>query len=86
MIFGSCGNGDQSVFEIVIKNKNEVKKVSLQSKKGQAELTALSAVLHSEELLKNKLENNIYFSHQLHQPDSLFKSLNNYETIHIKTR
>lgn len=86
MIFGSSGNGDQSVFEIVIKNKNEVKKVSLQSKKGQAELTALSAVLHSEELLKNKLENNIYFSHQLHQPDSLFKSLNNYETIHIKTR
>jgi saccharopine dehydrogenase-like NADP-dependent oxidoreductase len=85
MIFGSSGNGDQSVFEIVIKNKNEVKKVSLQSKKGQAELTALSAVLHTEELLKNKLENNIYFSHQLHQQDSLLKSLNDYETIHIKT-
>ncbi|MDH6250369.1 saccharopine dehydrogenase-like NADP-dependent oxidoreductase [Chryseobacterium sp. H1D6B] len=85
MIFGSSGNGDQSVFQIVIKNKKQVKKVSLQSTKGQAELTALSAVLHAEELLKNKLENNIYFSHQLHKPDSLFKSLNDYETIYIKT-
>jgi hypothetical protein len=52
--------------------------------KRSAELTALSAVLHVEELLKNQSENKVYFSHQLHQPESLFKSLEDYETINIK--
>ncbi|WP_426278795.1 saccharopine dehydrogenase [Chryseobacterium sp. S-02] len=84
MIFGSSGNGDQSVFEIIIKNKSETKKITLQSLKGQAELTALSATLHVEELFKNQSENKVYFSHQLHQPESLLKSLEDYETINIK--
>lgn len=83
MIFGSSGNGDQSVFEIVVKDKNKSKKVSLQSTKGQAELTALSAVLHTEELLRNPHENKVYFSHQLHEPLSLLTELNAYETINI---
>ncbi|SDJ16634.1 saccharopine dehydrogenase [Chryseobacterium jejuense] len=83
MIFGSSGNGDQAVFEVVIKDKNGDKKLSLQSKKGQAELTALSAVLHTEELVRNPHENNIYFSHQLHEPLSLLSQLNAYETINI---
>lgn len=84
MIFGSSGNGDQSVFEIIVKTKNGNKKISLQSTKGQAELTALSAVLHIEELLKNNHETQIYFSHQLYQGSSLFESLNAYETINIQ--
>ncbi|SHK75597.1 saccharopine dehydrogenase family protein [Chryseobacterium polytrichastri] len=84
MVFGSSGNGDQSVFEIVVRTKNENKKISLQSTKGQAELTALSAVLHGEELLKNNHDNKIYFSHQLYQDSSLFESLNAYETINIQ--
>lgn len=84
MIFGSSGNGDQSVFEIIIKNASETQKISLQSTKGQAELTALSAVLHVEELLKNQSENKVCFSHQLHQPESLLQSLKDYETITIK--
>lgn len=83
MIFGSSGNGDQAVFEVVIKDKNGEKKLSLQSRKGQAELTALSAVLHTEELFRNPHENNIYFSHQLHEPLSLLSLLNAYETINI---
>ncbi|WES99734.1 saccharopine dehydrogenase [Chryseobacterium arthrosphaerae] len=83
MIFGSSGNGDQSVFEIVVKDKNGSKKLSLQSTQGQAELTALSAVLHTEELLKNPHENKVYFSHQLHEPLSLLEKLNAYETINI---
>ncbi|MBV8324967.1 saccharopine dehydrogenase [Chryseobacterium sp.] len=81
MIFGSSGNGDQSVFEIVIKSKNGHRKLSLQSEKGQAELTALSAVLHTEELLRNPHGNTVYFSHQLHEPLSLLAQLNAYETI-----
>lgn len=85
MIFGSSGNGDQSVFEIVIKTKNGNEKLSLQSTKGQAELTALSAVLHTEELLKKTHENKVYFSHQLHQPSSLMEKLKAYETINIKS-
>ena len=85
MIFGSSGNGDQSVFEIIIKTKSGTEKLSLQSRKGQAELTALSAVLHTEELLKNFHENNTYFSHQLHQPSLLLEKLKAYESINIKT-
>jgi len=85
MIFGSSGNGDQSVFEIIIKTKSGTEKLSLQSTKGQAELTALSAVLHTEELLKNFHENNTYFSHQLHQPSLLLEKLKAYESINIKT-
>ncbi|REC61944.1 saccharopine dehydrogenase [Chryseobacterium pennae] len=81
MIFGSSGNGDQAVFEIVVKDKNGDKKLSLQSTKGQAELTALSAVLHTEELFRNPHENNVYFGHQLHEPLSLLAQLNAYETI-----
>lgn len=83
MIFGSSGNGDQSVFEIVVKDKTGQKKLSLQSTKGQAELTALSAVLHTEELLRNPHENKVYFSHQLHEPLSLLAQLDAYETINI---
>ncbi|MFP3597250.1 saccharopine dehydrogenase [Chryseobacterium sp. SIMBA_029] len=86
MIFGSSGSGDQSVFEIVIQTKVGSRKISLQSTKGQAELTALSAVLHTEELMKRHLENAIYFSHQLHRSDSLFAALNEYETINIKIK
>nr|WP_315034226.1 saccharopine dehydrogenase [uncultured Chryseobacterium sp.] len=83
MIFGSSGNGDQSVFEIVVKDKTGYKKLSLQSTKGQAELTALSAVLHTEELLRNPHENNVYFSHQLHESLSLLTELSAYKTINI---
>ena len=81
MIFGSSGNGDQSVFEIVVKGKSGTKKISLRSSKGQAELTALSAVLHAEELMRNVHEHKVYFSHQLHEPLALLASLNEYETI-----
>ncbi|AZA49224.1 saccharopine dehydrogenase [Chryseobacterium carnipullorum] len=85
MIFGSSGKGDQSVFEIVVKSNNEVRKLSLQSTKGQAELTALSAVLHTEELLMSPHENKVYFSHQLHQPSILMDKLKAYETINIQS-
>ncbi|SHG29809.1 saccharopine dehydrogenase family protein [Chryseobacterium vrystaatense] len=84
MIFGSSGKGDQSVFEIVVKTKNGAEKLSLRSSGGQAELTALSAVLHTEELLKNSHENSVYFSHQLHQPAALLEKLKAYETISIQ--
>lgn len=84
MVFASSGNGDQSIFEIIVKTKNDSKKISLQSTKGQAELTALSAVLHGEELLKNNHDSKIYFSHELYQGSSLYDSLKAYETINIQ--
>lgn len=84
MIFGSSGNGDQAVFEIVVKTKNGHRKLSLQSLKGQAELTALSAVLHTEELLSGNHENRICFSHQLHEPSSLLEKLKACQTINIQ--
>jgi len=85
-IFGSSGNGDQSVFEIVIKDDQGEKKLSLQSKKGQAELTALAAVLHAEMLLHGDFKNKIYFAHQLHDPKKLYQSLAEYEGITIETK
>ncbi|GAA4154082.1 hypothetical protein GCM10022217_10620 [Chryseobacterium ginsenosidimutans] len=84
-IFGSSGNGDQSVFEIVIKDDQGEKKLSLQSKKGQAELTALATVLHTEMLLHTDFKNKIYFAHQLHDPIKLYQSLAEYEGITIET-
>jgi saccharopine dehydrogenase-like NADP-dependent oxidoreductase len=86
VIFGSSGNGDQSVFEIVIKDDQGEKKLSLQSKKGQAELTALAAVLHTEMLLHGDFKNKIYFAHQLHDPKKLYQSLAEYEGITIETK
>jgi len=83
-IFGGSGNGDQAVFEIIIKQKGEVRKLSLQSERGQAELTALSAVLHTEEILKNVLDNKIYFSHQIHRSENLFTALKSHPGINIK--
>ncbi|UKB80997.1 NAD-dependent epimerase/dehydratase family protein [Chryseobacterium sp. MEBOG07] len=83
MIFGSSGNGDQAVFEIVVNNQSGQKKLSLQSIKGQAELTALSAVLHAEEIFRNPHENKVYFSHQLHEPSSLLAQLHAYDSINI---
>ena len=85
MIFGSSGSGDQSVFEIVIKTDNGSNRISLQSTKGQAELTASSAVLHIENLLENPHENKLYFSHQLYHASSLSESLNAYESITVNT-
>lgn len=86
VIFGSSGSGDQSVFEIVIKEGQREKKLSLQSKKGQAELTALATVLHAEMLLHGEFKNKIYFAHQLHDPRKLYQSLAKYEGITIETR
>ena len=83
-IFGGSGNGDQAVFEIIIKQGENVRKMSLQSERGQAELTALSAVLHTEEILKDTLDNKIYFSHQIHRSDDLLSSLRSYPGINVQ--
>ena len=58
--------------------------MSLQSERGQAELTALSAVLHTEEILKDTLDNKIYFSHQIHRSDDLLSSLRSYPGINVQ--
>lgn len=84
LMFGSSGNGDQTVFEIVIKINDKIKKVSLQSVKGQAELTAFSTVLHIEKMLNETLSGGIYFSHQIHSAQETYEALNNYSTINLK--
>ena len=84
LMFGSSGNGDQTVFEIVIKINDKIKKVSLQSVKGQAELTAFSTVLHIEKMLNETLSGGIYFSHQIHSAQEIYEALNNYSTINLK--
>jgi saccharopine dehydrogenase-like NADP-dependent oxidoreductase len=84
LLFGSSGNGDQTVFEVVIKTQDKTKKVSLQSSKGQAELTAFSTVLHIEKMLSETLSGGIYFSHQMHSSQEVYEALNSYNTINLK--
>jgi saccharopine dehydrogenase-like NADP-dependent oxidoreductase len=84
LLFGSSGNGDQTIFEVVIKTPDKVSKVSLQSSKGQAELTAFSTVLHIEKMLSQTLLNAVYFSHQMHSSEEVYNALNDYSTINIK--
>jgi saccharopine dehydrogenase-like NADP-dependent oxidoreductase len=84
LLFGSSGNGDQTVFEIVIKTHDKIKRVSLQSVKGQAELTAFSTILHIEKMLSDTLVSGIYFSHQIHSAQEIYEALKNYSTINLK--
>ncbi|MFQ6603679.1 saccharopine dehydrogenase [Flavobacterium sp. C3NV] len=84
LLFGSSGNGDQTIFEVVIKTQQKTKRVSLQSIKGQAELTAFSTVLHVEKMLSETLSGGIYFSHQIHSSKEVYEALNTYSTINLK--
>ncbi|BFM41418.1 hypothetical protein CFS9_00590 [Flavobacterium sp. CFS9] len=84
LLFGSSGKGDQAVFEVVIKTQYKTKRISLQSTKGQAELTAFSAVLHIEKLLSEKVADGIYFSHQIHSSEEIYEELTGYNTINVK--
>ncbi|WP_264530648.1 saccharopine dehydrogenase [Flavobacterium sp. N502540] len=84
LLFGSSGKGDQAVFEVVIKTQYKTKRISLQSTKGQAELTAFSAVLHVEKLLSEKVADGIYFSHQIHSSEEIYEELTGYNTINVK--
>lgn len=84
LLFSSSGNGDQTIFEVIIKTQDKTKRVSLQSIKGQAELTAFSTVLHIEKMLNETLASGIYFSHQMHSSQEVYEALNNYSTINLK--
>ncbi|MBS7231231.1 saccharopine dehydrogenase [Flavobacterium psychroterrae] len=84
LLFGSSGNGDQTIFEVVIKTNDKIKKVSVQSSKGQAELTAFSTVLHIEKMLSNTLLSGVYFSHQIHSSHEVYDAFQDYSTINIK--
>ncbi|CAA9195332.1 NAD-dependent epimerase/dehydratase family protein [Flavobacterium collinsii] len=83
LLFGSSGKGDQTIFEVIVKTQNKTKRISLQSLKGQAELTAFSAVLHVERLLSESVAEGIYFSHQIHSPAEIYEALTSYSTISI---
>lgn len=82
-IFSVRGTGDQAVFEIVFKQRDGYRKVSLKSAGGQAALTALSAVLHMERVLSKEQGAGVYFAHQLHQPEDLLYALQQHEGIQI---
>lgn len=84
-IFSAHGSGDQTVFELLVRKQDGIKKIALKSAKGQAELTALSAVLHAEQLMKKAHDSGIYFAHQLHQPHDLIQSLQQHSGMQIET-
>lgn len=76
-IFGSRGSGDQNVR----KEGQREKKLSLQSKKGQAELMALATILHADMLPHGEFKKKIYFSHQLHDPKKIINHQPVYQSI-----
>lgn len=82
--FGGSGDGDTSVFEVIIKTDRETKYILLKSEKGQAELTALSAVLHTEALIYKDTSAGVYFAHQIHDEHQLLKGLQQYNSITVK--
>lgn len=83
-VFGGSGDGDVSVFEVIIKATSGAKRVLVKSDKGQAELTALSAVLHTEALMNKSIATGKYFAHELYQSQELLKGLQGYPSITIK--
>lgn len=83
-LFGGSGDGDLSVFEIQIKTAKKITNVRLKSKKGQAELTAVSTVLHLEALFKKSIPPGQYFAHQLHQKQELLSGLQQCDSITIE--
>ncbi len=83
LLFSANGNGDQTVFDIVIKTSNITKTISLQSVLGQAYLTAFSTVLNIEKTIQTQ-NNGLYFSHQLFEPNEFYNLINSSETINIK--
>ena len=83
LIFSANGKGDKTAFDIVVNTTSGKQTISLQSDKGQAELTAFATVLHLEKLLNNPFEKGIYFSHQLYGPEEFTTLLKSNKTFSI---
>jgi saccharopine dehydrogenase-like NADP-dependent oxidoreductase len=82
-MFESNGKGDKTIFELVYKSKNGLKRIGFKNLTGQAELTAFATVLHIEQLLKNEQDAGIYFSHQIHEPATFVGNLLTKKSIEI---
>ncbi|WP_316752641.1 hypothetical protein [Pedobacter gandavensis] len=68
LIFSANGNGDQTLFEVIVDNGQKTSRVAVQDTLGQAHLTAFCTVLHIEAMFKSDQKEGVFFSHQLHQP------------------
>ncbi len=84
-LFYANGEGDRTAFDIRIKTKTgKTTKISLINKKGQANLTAFSTVLHIEKLISDKdLPAAIYFGHQLYTKGAFSTALSHNTNISI---
>ncbi|MCO6564788.1 MAG: hypothetical protein J6581_05030 [Apibacter sp.] len=81
-IFKSSNKGDQTLFDIIVKKRdNKIEKISLQSINGQGELTVFSTILHIEKLFSKPT--GIYFSHQLYNNEELIEQLKQNSSIKI---
>lgn len=90
LIFSANGKGDQTVFDVIVDNGTEKKKISVQDSLGQAHLTAFSTVLHLEAMLNQDqkihagLKNGVLFSHQLHQPLQFLELIRSSDSIKVE--
>lgn len=83
-IFYSSGDGDLTAFEVVAKleGKND-QRIGFMCGAGQAYLTALSTCLHIERILKGRLPERLYISHQLYDGQKFINNIMKDEHIKI---
>lgn len=84
LIFSANGKGDQTVFEVIVDNGKETKKVAVQDTLGQAHLTAFTTVLHIEAMRNTDQKSGVYFSHQLQEPLEFLNQLKSSAAIKVE--
>ncbi|WP_316820532.1 saccharopine dehydrogenase NADP-binding domain-containing protein [Pedobacter gandavensis] len=86
LIFSANGKGDQTLFDVIVDNGKESKRIAVQDTLGQSHLTAFSTVLHIESMLKKEHRKGIFFSHQLHEPSDFLKLMKSSDAITIEVQ
>ena len=84
LIFSANGKGDQTIFDVLVDNGKEIRKIAVRDTLGQAHLTAFNTVLHLEAMLKSRSQKGIFFSHQLHEPLEYLNLLRSSDTIKVE--
>ncbi|MCX2453829.1 saccharopine dehydrogenase NADP-binding domain-containing protein [Pedobacter sp. PLR] len=84
LIFSANGKGDQTLFDVIVDNGKENRKIAVQDTLGQAHLTAFCTVLHIEAMLKTDQKDGVFFSHQLHQPLEFLNLIRSSEAIKVE--
>lgn len=84
LIFSANGKGDQTLFDVMVSDGKETRKIAIQDRLGQAHLTAFCTVLHLEKMVTTNEQKGVVFSHQLHQPKEFLKLIRSSDAIKVE--